>query len=130
MRWCTECPELAPLLAEKSVGDWRLRFTPNQTIALLIVSDLARATYKVPHAAKLVCGIAETMLFNPDASHINFEFRANGAGFFFAGDDAPEAARAAGAARFRLTFDVAEYRAVVAKAMAERAAEMGEREDA
>jgi hypothetical protein len=130
LRLVAECPELAPIVGEKADGSWRLRFNANQTLALLIVSDLARAGVKIPLAAKWVCQIAETMLFNPDAAQVNFEFRAIGMGFFFAGNDAPEAASNAGDARFRLTFNVGAYRAVVDRAVAERAVEMGEREDA
>ncbi len=130
MRAIATAPAFAHLFADRPAEAWRLRFNEKQTLILLFANDLVKAKHKIPHAAALACQIAETLLFAPGAERVTLEFRANGMGFVFAGDDAPEAARVAGAARFRLSFNVAEYRAVVAKAMAERAAEMAECHDA
>jgi hypothetical protein len=130
MRALANSPASAHLFIDRPAEEWRLRFNQNQTLILLIANDLVKARHKIPHAVALACQIAETLLFAPNAERVTLEFRANGAGFVFSGDDAPEAARAAGAARFRLSFDVAEYRAVVAKAFAERAEQMAVRDDA
>jgi hypothetical protein len=122
--------ELRPIVGDKPASTQKHSFNANQALILLIVTDMMRAGIPGPRAARLACRFAETLLFAPDADRVTVQYHANGVGFFFTGDDAPEAACAAGAARFRLSFEVAEYRAVVERALAKRAAEMGEREDA
>jgi hypothetical protein len=121
--------ELEPVVGQKPTDAQKYKFNANQALILLIVTDMIRAGIKGPRASTWGGRIAETLLFAPDADRVTVEYRANGAGFFFAGDEAPEAAAHAGAARFRLSFDVAEYRAVVAKAFAERAEQMGVRDE-
>ena len=92
-------------------------FNKPQALLMLIAGDAVRFGMKAPLAGSIAQRAAEALLFDPDAAALRFEFRANGANFAFTTEEPPEAATAAGAARFRLTFDIASYRAAVAAAM-------------
>lgn len=100
------------------------RYNRNQTMLLMLHSDLTRSSLSIPAAGKLVNRIAEQLFFNPDAEELVIEFRRNGASFFYAGarghaaDEPNDAAYMAGPARFRVTFDLANYREAVNTAFA------------
>jgi hypothetical protein len=63
------------------------------------------------------------LCFDPEADQIHIEFRRNGAMFFFTTDEPPEAALAAGPARWRMTFDLLAYRAAFRDAVQAEASE-------
>lgn len=91
----------------------------DEALHIMIVSDLMRAGISLPTAAGFAVSIREQLFFYPsNVAHI--EFRRNGRLFAFVTDDAPEAAEAAGPMRFRLTIDLAGYRAAFHEALAAR----------
>ena len=104
-------------IIERGGDDRRIRLNERQALIVFLTGDLVRFNVKGPLAATTALPIAEALAFNPDAETVNIEFRENGASFTFTGDDAPEAAVAAGAARFRLTFHLNAYRAAVSAAI-------------
>lgn len=95
-----------------------------QFMLLLIAGDLTRFGVKLPLAASLAARIAEALCCAPDAMRVRIEFRRNGASFAFTSDEAPDAAIAAGPARFHLSFDLTEYRSVVKDAFRARTSKM------
>ena len=104
-------PEIEPVLPPPASNGQTRRFNERQTVLMLIAMDLVRAGIKFPLAASWSVRIAEELCCDPDADQIHVEFRRNGALFFFTTDEAPEAAEAAGPARWRLTFELTAYRA-------------------
>lgn len=104
-------PEIEPVLPPPAPNGQKRRFNERQTVHMLIATDLVRAGIKFPLAATWAVRIAEELCCDPDADQIHIEFRRNGALFFFTTPDAPEAALAAGPARWRLTFALDAYRA-------------------
>lgn len=98
------------------------RYNRNQLMLLMLHSDLTRWQLSLPAAGKLVNRIAEQLLFNRDADELVIEFRRNGASFFYAGvsghaaDEPNDAAYMAGPVRFRVTFNLANYREAVTTA--------------
>lgn len=117
--------EVRRLLPDGEADDRRFRFNDRSALLMLLVADCIRYGMKAPQAGRIVGGIAERLAFDPTASHVHIEFHENGASFTFTSDEAPDAASAAGPARFKLTFDLRAYRAVIETALAERAAAMG-----
>jgi hypothetical protein len=117
--------EVRVLLPEGSADDRRFRFNGRTALLMLLVADCVRYGMKAPQAGRIVGGIAERLTFDPGASHVHIEFHENGASFTFTSDESPDAASAAGPARFKLTFDLGAYRAVIDATLAERAAAMG-----
>lgn len=114
-----------PLLPSHSPTGSPRRFNGRETLLFMIMSNFERWGLKVPFAAKLAARIAETLAFNASATHVHIEFRDNGASFTFTGDEAPDAADAAGPAMFRLTINLEAYRAAIDAALTERAQATG-----
>lgn len=112
-------PEFASFRPDKSYHAKLSLFNERQALLMLIAGDAVRFGMKAPLAGSIAERAAEALAFDPNADAVHFEFRAIGANFAFTTDEPPEAATAAGAARFRLTFDIAAYRAVVAVAMSD-----------
>lgn len=117
--------EVRRLLPEGDADDRRFRFNGRTALLMVLVADCVRYGMKAPQAGRIVGGIAERLAFDPGASHVHIEFHENGASFTFTSDEAPDAASAAGPARFKLTFDLRAYRAVIDAALAERADALG-----
>ena len=92
-------------------------FNERQAVLMLIAGDAVRFGMKAPLAGSLAERAAEALYSNPEADALHFQFRAIGATFAFTTDEPPEAATAAGVARFCLSFDLATYKAAVAAAM-------------
>ena len=111
-------PEFRDLLPRSS-ADRLLRLNANQAFIVLITGDCIRFGMKAPLAASIALRIAEVMLFSPDADTVTIEFRRNGASFAFVGDEATDAANAAGPARWRLSFSAAAYRSAVEEMMSD-----------
>lgn len=116
-------PEFEPFRPEKAFAGKHCEFNSRQTFIMLMAGDVVRGGIKAPWAGRLGQRIAETLLFNPDADKLHLEFRANGASFVFTTDEAPDAAEAAGPARWRMTFDLEAYRAAADAAMSDDDAE-------
>ena len=117
--------EVRRLMPDGDADDRRFRFNDRTALLMMLVADCVRYGMKAPQAGRIVGGIAERLAFDPGASHVHIEFHENGASFTFTSDEAPDAASVAGPARFKLTFDLRAYRAVINAALAERAAAMG-----
>ena len=113
-----QLPEFRNLLP-RVTGKHRLRLSANQAFIVLITGDCIRFGMKAPLAASIALRIAEVMLFSPDADTVTIEFRRNGASFAFVGDEATDAANAAGPARWRLSFSAATYRSAVEEMMSD-----------
>lgn len=116
-------PEVQSFRPERQPLPHPCTFNERQTLLFMIVSDLMRFGIKGPLAGSVATRAAEQLLFDPEAEALHIEFRANGASFTFTTDEPPEAASAAGSRRFRLTFDLREYRAAVDVAMSASDAE-------
>lgn len=114
-------PQYESFRPEKAYNGRPGMFNERQTLLMLVAGDLVRFGIKAPLAGSVAARAAETLLFNPDAAALHIEFRANGASFTFTTEEAPDAAVAAGPARFRITFDLRAYNAAVAMAMGEAA---------
>lgn len=112
-------PDIQPVLPPPASNGGTRNFTERQAMLMMLAGDMVRSGMKFPLAARWACRIAEQLLFDPDAPRVHIEFRRNGALFCFTSDDAPEAADAAGAARFRTSFDLNAYRAAIRAAMAD-----------
>ena len=110
-------PEFRSIVPRGSF-DRRIRINANQAFIVFITGDCVRFGMKSPLAASIALRIAEALAFNADAETVNIEFRRNGASFAFVGNDATDAAGAAGPARWRLSFNIAAYRAAVGDVMA------------
>lgn len=110
-------PEFQSFRPDRAVPGKHCRFNERQTLLMLLAGDLVRWGVKAPLAGKIAARAAEVMFFDANAASLNIEFHANGASFTFTSPDAPDAASAAGPARFRLTFDLTAYRAAVDAAM-------------
>jgi len=102
--------EIEPVLPPPAINGGKRYFNERQGVLFVLAMDLVRAGIKFPLAARWAVRTAEHLYGDPDAEHIHIEFRRNGAMFFFTTNEAPDAAQAAGPARFRLTFDLASYR--------------------
>jgi hypothetical protein len=109
--------EVQSSIGLEETADGRFRFNARQCLIMLLVADCVRYGMKAPLAGRMAGRIAESLVFDPEAAKVHIEFRQNGASFTFTSDDAPDAAEAAGPARFRLTFDLNAYRAAVDAAM-------------
>ncbi|WP_375271239.1 hypothetical protein [Sphingomonas sp.] len=112
-------PDIQPVLPPPASNGGTRNFTERQTMLMMLAGDMVRSGMKFPLAARWACRIAEQLLFDPEASFVHIEFRRNGALFCFTSDEAPEAADAAGPARFRTTFGLDAYRAAIRAAMAD-----------
>lgn len=110
-------PEIQPVLPAPAPNGGTRNFNERQTLLMMAAGDLVRSGIKFPLAARWACRIAEQLFFDPGASQVHVEFRRNGAMFFFTSTDAPDAADAAGPARFRLTLNLNAYRAAIREAM-------------
>lgn len=117
-------PELQSILPPPAYNGKPRRFNARQTLLMVMVGDLVRWGVKVPLAGKLVTRLAETLLADPAADTAHIVFHANGASFFTT-DEEPDHAPMTGAERFRLTFNLEAYRAVVDQAMVDRARATG-----
>lgn len=102
--------EIEPVLPPPALNGGKRYFDETQGLLFILAMDLVRAGAKFPLAARWAVRIAEHLHEEADAERIHIEFRRNGAMFFFTTDEAPDAAKAAGPARFRVTFDLAAYR--------------------
>lgn len=113
-------PEFDAFRPDKAFAGKHCVFNERQTLLMLIAGDLVRWGIKAPLAGKIAARAGESLFFDPGATALHIEFHQNGASFTFTTVDAPEAAEAAGPARFRLTFDLNAYRAAVDVAMSEQ----------
>lgn len=111
--------EIQPILPEPAPNGCARRFNERQSVLMMLAGDMVRSGMKFPLAARWACRVAEQLLFDPEASFVHIEFRRNGALFCFTSDETPEAADAAGPARFRTTFDLDAYRAAFRAALAD-----------
>lgn len=111
--------EIQPILPEPAPNGCARQFNERQSVLMMLAADMVRSGMKFPLAARWACRIAEQLLLDPEAPRVHIEFRRNGALFCFTSDEAPEAAEAAGPARFRTTFDLDAYRAAIRAAMAD-----------
>lgn len=109
--------EIQPILPEPAPNGCARQFDERQSLLMMLAADMVRSGMKFPLAARWACRIAEQLLFEPEAPRVHIEFRRNGALFCFTSDDPPEAADAAGPARFRTTFDLNAYRAAFRAAL-------------
>ncbi len=107
----TSQPEIQAVLPPAAPNGQSRKYSERPAVLVTLALDLVRAGIKFPLAASWAVRIAEQLCFDPEAEKIHLEFRRNGALYFFTTDKSPEAAGAAGPARWRLTFDLAEYRA-------------------
>lgn len=107
------------LLEEPSFHRGKRVHGEDEALHIMIVSDMMRAGISLPTAAGFAVSIREQLLFYP-ANVAHIEFRRNGRLFAFVTDEVPEAAEAAGPVRFRLTIDLAGYRAAFREALAAR----------
>ncbi len=112
--------EFDSIRPEKAFAGKHCVFNARQTLLMLIAGDLVRFGIKAPLAGKIATRAGESLFFETTAASLHIEFRQNGASFAFTTDEPPEAATAAGPARFRLTFDMNAYRAAVEAAMSEK----------
>ena len=110
-------------IVPRSTSDRRIRLNGRQAFIIFITGDCVRFGMKCPLAASIALRIAEALAFNADAETVNIEFRRNGASFAFVGNEATDAAGAAGPARWRLSFNIAAYRTAVDAVMSDCDAE-------
>lgn len=112
-------PDIQPVLPPAASNGGTRNFNERQALLMMLAADMVRSGMKFPLAARWACRIAEQLAFDPEAPRIHIEFRRNGTLFCFTTDETPEAAEAAGPARFRTTFDLDAYRAAIRAAMAD-----------
>lgn len=102
-----ECQAWLP--PRTGIGESR-SFTREQTVLLMLHSDLNRWGIPVPMAGRLVTMVAERLATSPEMSGGSFVFCENGASFFDVGSAFPVGV---GRRRFSLHIDLAGYRATI-----------------
>lgn len=95
-------------------------YSEAEFIAVRIVTSLKRAgAYVETFGAPLAISVVQKLDFcSPDTAEVHIDCRANGYLSCYVGDEAPDAAEAAGARLWRITFNVAAHRAEFRAALA------------